>query len=64
MTYSATESTPLGAQWPQGLHWSAGEVRTIPDGYPVEGDPPGWLVLVEDAPAPPKKATRLRPAGG
>lgn len=57
MTYRATQP----GEWPTGVHWTPGEVRRLPDGYPVAGDPPAWLEPVEEAPAPPKPR---RPRGG
>ncbi len=38
--------------WPVGIHWTAGEVRDVPEDYPgADGDPPKWLEPVK----PPKK---------
>ena len=37
------QATAVG-EWPNGIHWSPGEIRTCPDDYPgVDGDPPTWL---------------------
>lgn len=48
LRYRATAA----GEWPSGIHWSPGEERTLPDGYPVPDDgPPAWLeaVVVEVA---------------
>ena len=33
-------------EWPRGVGWTPGEVRTLPSTYPVTEAPPGWLVAV------------------
>lgn len=51
MTFTASDATPLGAEWPPGVYWSPGETRTLPEGYPVPsggGDAPAWLVPFEE----------------
>ena len=34
--------------WPPGIHWSPGEERELPEGYPVEGEPPAGLERVQE----------------
>lgn len=47
-TYRSESYTGM---WPMGVHWSPGEVRTIPEGYPgADTTHPDGLVL--DGPAP------------
>ncbi len=42
-------------EWPTGIYWSPGEVRTIPSDYPgADGDHPKWLKPVKTK----KKATK------
>lgn len=36
-------------EWPTGIHWSPGEVRAIPPGYPITEPPPEWLSPFEGA---------------
>lgn len=38
-------------EWPTGLAWRPGEVREIPEGFTIAGEPPPGLVAVpqEDA---------------
>lgn len=60
MTYTATQA----GEWPAGIYWTPGEIRTLPDGYPAPGEPPAWLLdevgaeLRADAPAPKGKAKK------
>ena len=36
-------STGTG-EWPIGIHWSPGEVKDVPSGYPgADTAPPSWL---------------------
>lgn len=40
MKYTATGS----GEWPVGIHWSPGETKTVPPGYPgADADSPPWL---------------------
>lgn len=32
-------------EWPRGIHWTPGEVRSIPPSYPCAEPPPAWLSL-------------------
>ena len=50
-------------EWPTGIHWTPGEVRRLPDGYPVPGDPPAWLEHVEESDPPTKRRRRTPPEG-
>lgn len=34
-------------EWPVGIHWSPGEVREIPPGYPITEPVPAWVEVVE-----------------
>lgn len=44
MKYEATSACPVGAEWPRGIHWSAGEVRDVPAEWPGSDEtPPAWL---------------------
>lgn len=36
-------------EWPTGIHWTPGEVRAIPPGYPIAEPPPEWLAPFEGA---------------
>lgn len=53
----------LGAgEWPRGVHWTVGEVRVLPIGYPGTDEPcPAWLVELDDeTPPAPAKAKGKR----
>ena len=31
-------------EWPTGIYWDPGEIRTVPSDYPGDdGEPPAWL---------------------
>lgn len=52
-------STTFTGQYPIGLHWSPGETRELPKGYPLpEGDLPKGLeeVTKEETPVEPAPA--------
>lgn len=63
-------STTFRGTWPPGIHWTPGEVRTLPDAYPMpkgeDGElvsPPEGLEQVEDEPEPDRRRRRrARPA--
>lgn len=42
--------------WPNGIHWSEGEERTIPAGYPTPDTLPDFLEPVKASKKPAKKA--------
>lgn len=47
-------------EWPPGIHWTAGEVRDVPGGYPgADGPLPGWLE--RQCGAATKKASSSKP---
>jgi len=63
MTYTATQA----GEWPTGIYWTPGEIRTLPANYPVTSAPPAWLVdasatapaaVASVAKAPPGKAKK------
>ncbi len=41
---SLTWTSSARGEWPTGVHWSPGETRTLPPGYPVDEPPPAWIV--------------------
>ena len=36
-------TSSAAGEWPPGIHWAPGETRTIPEGWPLPGERPGWL---------------------
>lgn len=57
--YTATAA----GEWPPGIHWSAGETRALPPGWPVPAERPEWLqieaagVIPVSRPAKPTRGT-------
>lgn len=58
MTYVSTTFT---GEWPRGIYWTPGETRTIPEDWPVEGEPPEGLQGVEE-PSPASASSEGSPA--